>query len=152
MGRATFTAALLIVALAQPAAAQTKVGFTCGTFRSEAWSTGSTSHWIITRAAAKDAESTAVLKKGPRFACVARAVLAIEFVAASGQAFLDLRFPDGAKLGYGGQAFEKNGRFVLPIQARARIPTEFRTAFDYHCKVELPGDPIPAASRADCLF
>ncbi len=45
----------------------------------------------------------------------------------------------------------RNNRFVLPIQAKARIDAKFRAAFDYHCRLEMPGDPIAPASRADCI-
>ena len=44
----------------------------------------------------------------------------------------------------------RNGRFIVPIQARARIPAPYRAAFDYHCRLEMPGDPIPAEVRKDC--
>ncbi len=115
------------------------------------WRTNSTSHWTIARGTEKTTE-TAVLKKGPRFSCVSGGVLAIDFVAASGQSFLDLYFPDGTNIGYGGQTLERNGRFVLPIQARPRIPAPFRAAFDYHCRMEMPADPIPADVRKDCVL
>ena len=115
------------------------------------WRTTSTSYWTIARGTEKSTES-AVLKKGPRFVCVAGGTLAIEFVAASGQSFLDLHFPDGTNIGYGGQHLERNGRFVLPIQARPRIPASYRTAFDYHCRLEMPADPIPAEMRKDCVL
>ena len=41
----------------------------------------------------------------------------------------------------------RNNRSVLPIQAKTRIDAKFRAAFDYHCRLEMPGDPIalPAA-------
>ena len=46
----------------------------------------------------------------------------------------------------------RNNRFVLPIQAKPRIDAKYRAAFDYHCRFQLPGDPIPEASHADCVF
>lgn len=115
------------------------------------WRTGATSHWTIARGAEKSTEN-AVVKKGPRFSCVSGSVLAIEFVAASGQSFLDLHFPDGSNIGYGSQTLERNGRYVLPIQARPRIPEAYRGAFDYHCRLEMPADPIPADVRRDCVL
>lgn len=110
-----------------------------------------TAYWSIQRGNEKNTESAA-LKKGPRFECIGNGALAIEFVPASGQPFLDLHFPDGTNIGYGGQHLEKNGRFILPIQARARIPALFRAAFDYHCRLEMPADPIPAENRKDCVL
>lgn len=137
--------------LASDAGAQTKVGFACGTYTAEMWRTASTSHWTITQGKESNTE-TAVLKKGPRFVCVGGGTLAIEFVAASGQLFLDLHFPDGMNIGYGGQHLERNGRFILPIQARPRIPADYRAAFDYHCKLVMPADPIPDDVRKDCVL
>lgn len=141
---------LSIVLMALPAWAQTKVKFSCGTFATEAWSTGGASHWTVARGKEKTTE-TAILKKGPRFACVSGAILVIEFVAASGQSYLDVNFPDGTNIGYGGQHMVRNGRFVLPIQARPRIPAPFRDSFDYHCRLVMPADPIPADVRKDCV-
>lgn len=124
--------------------------FTCGAFTTESWRAGNTTHWTIQRGKEKNTES-ASLRKGPRFECIAGAVLAVEFVAASGQPFLDLHFPDGGNIGYGNQHMERGGRFVVPIQARARIPAAYRSAFDYHCRLEMPGDPILADVRTDCV-
>lgn len=115
------------------------------------WRTNSTSHWTIARGAERNTES-AVLKKGPTFSCVGGNTLAIEFTAASGQLFLDLHFPDGSNIGYGGQHLVRNGRYVLPIQARPRIPAEARSAFDYHCKLVMPADPISDDMRKDCVL
>ena len=144
---------LLLVAViaAGPAFAQTPATLTCGTLKAESSKTSSTSHWTISRGAEKTTEN-GVLRSGPRFECVAGAVLAVEFAAASGQAFLDLYFPDGGNIGYGGQHLVRNGRFVLPIQAKQRIPQPYRAAFDYHCRLEMPADPISPAMRADCVL
>jgi hypothetical protein len=136
--------------MASAAHGQTKTAFTCGDYKTESWRTANTSHWTIARAAERNTE-TAVLKKGPRFECIAGAVLGVEFVPESGQPFLDLYFPDGTNIGYGGQHLERNGRFVLPIQAKPRIPAPFRAAFDYHCRLVLPADPIAPDSRKDCV-
>ena len=150
--RVLLGALLLLAAL--PAAyaqtpGQTVSTFACGAFKTESWRTATGSHWTITRASEKTTDS-AVLKKGPRFECIGGAVLAVEFVPAHGPAFLDLYFPDGSDIGYGGQTFERNGRFVVPVQARPRIPPEFRGLFDYHCRFELPADPIKPEERAFC--
>ncbi len=141
---------LVLAVVALPAWAQPTGTYRCGAYTAETWRTGQTSHWTIARGADKSTEN-AVVKKGPRFECVAESVLAIEFVPAHGLPFLDLYFPDGTDIGYGGQYYERNGRFVLPIQARPRIPEPFRAAFDYHCRFELPADPIPPEARRDCV-
>lgn len=134
---------------AQTSSAPTRTSFTCGTFKAESWKSGATTYWTIARGAEKNTESGA-LKRGPRFVCIGDAALIVEFVPSNGQAFLDLNFPDGTNIGYGGQHLEKNGRFVLPVQARQRIPAPFRAAFDYHCRFELPADPITPEARAFC--
>ncbi len=149
-----FPIGVLLMLAAVPAAhgqtqGQTVSTFTCGAFKTESWRTATGSHWTIARASEKNTES-AVLKKGPRFECIGGAVLAVEFVPAGGPAFLDLYFPDGSDIGYGGQTFERNGRFVVPVQARPRIPEAFRALFDYHCRFELPADPIKPEQRAFC--
>lgn len=104
-----------------------KTAFTCGGFVTESWRSSGMTYWTVARGKEKNTESAA-LKKGPRFECIAGAVLAIEFVAASGQPFLDLHFPDGGNIGYGNQHMEKNGRFIVPIQARARLPSTITAA------------------------
>ena len=139
-----------VAAWAQGSAPSAKTGYSCGSFTAESWRAGAMTYWTVARGKEKNTES-ASLKRGPRFECIASAVLAIEFVAASGQPFLDLNFPDGGNIGYGNQHMERNGRFIVPIQARARIPTPYRAAFDYHCRLEMPGDPIPADARKDCV-
>lgn len=141
-------AGLLLALIALPAYGQT---FTCGPFKTETRKTASGTEWTIARGNEKSSE-TGVLKSGPRYECVSGEVLAIEFTTSAGNGFVDLRFPDGNEIGYGGQIVRRNNRFVLPIQAKARIDAKYRAAFDYHCRFNLPGDPIPEASRADCLF
>ncbi len=143
-------AVVLLAMIAAPAWAQSKDKFTCGSFTAESWRTDKTSHWTIARGTEKTTESE-VLRTGPRFECIEGAVLAVEFAPANGAAFLSVNFPDGSDVSYGGQSFERNGRFVLPIQARSRIPALYRAAFDYHCRFELPADPIPPDGRKDCV-
>jgi hypothetical protein len=125
--------------------------FACGAFKVESRKVGNASHWTIA-GVGTTATETAVLRSGPRLTCLDGAVLAIEFVAASGQSFLDLYFPDGANIGYGGQHLVRNGRFVLPVQAKRRIEPRFQSAFDYHCRLEMPADPIKPESRKDCVL
>jgi hypothetical protein len=140
---------VLLVLAAFPAHAQTANSLTCGTFKAESTHGAKSTSWTIARGAEKNTESAA-LKKGPRFECIAGAVLAVEYVPANGAPFLDLYFPDGSDIGYGGQTFERNGRFVIPVQARPRIPEAFRASFDYHCRFELPADPITPELRQFC--
>jgi hypothetical protein len=145
-----FVAALLVALIAGPAWSQSVEVFTCGVFKVESSKAGNVSHWTIAGGGTKSTEK-AVLRSGPRLVCLDGAVLAIEFVAASGQAFLDLHFPDGANIGYGGQHLVRNGRFVLPVQAKRRIESRFQAAFDYHCRLQMPADPISPESRKDCV-
>jgi hypothetical protein len=142
-------ASLLLALLAGPAYGQDV--FTCGPFKAETKRTTAATQWTVARGSEKSSE-TAQLKSGPRYDCIEGAVLAIEFTTSAGNGFVDLRFPDGNEIGYGGQIVRRNNRFVLPIQAKARIDAKYRAAFDYHCRFNLPGDPIPEASRADCVF
>jgi hypothetical protein len=139
----------LVALAAVPAHAQTVSTFTCGTFKAESWRTAKSTSWTIARASEKNTE-TAMLKKGPRFECIAGAALAVEFVPVGGAPFLGVYFPDGSDVSYGGQHFERNGRFVIPVQARPRIPEPFRASFDYHCRFELPADPIKPELRQFC--
>jgi hypothetical protein len=139
---------VLLAIVAFPAHGQT---FTCGGFKAETKRIGSETQWTIANRKEKSSEQAA-LKSGPVFECVDNAVLAIEFTTSAGHSFVDLRFPDGNEIGYGGQIVRRNNRFVLPIQAKPRIDPKYRADFDYHCRFNLPGDPIPDASRADCVF
>ena len=143
-------AALCALLLAGPLAAQTKTSFSCGNYSAESWRDKGTTFWTIARAGERNTES-GTLRKGPRFECINGGALAIEFTPANGSPFLGLYFPDGSDISYGGQHFEKNGRFVLPVQARSRIPESFRASFDYHCRLVMPADPIPADARKDCV-
>ena len=143
---------LLLAMIASPAYSQTATTLACGTFKAESARTGTSTRWTITRGADKSSE-TANLRSGPRFECMDGAVLAVEFTTSAGNGFVGLYFPDGSDIGYSrAQVERRNNRYVLPIQAKARIDAKFRTAFDYHCRLEMPGDPIAPASRADCIF
>jgi hypothetical protein len=141
-------AGLLLTIVACPAYGQT---FTCGDFKADSKRVGSETQWTVARGKERSSEQ-GVLKSGPHFDCVAGEVLAIEFTTSAGNGFVDLRFPDGNEIGYGNQIVRRNNRFVLPIQAKPRIDPKYRDAFDYHCRFNLPGDPIPEASHAECLF
>ena len=143
-------AGLLLAIVAFPAYGQT-APFACGDFKAESKRVGAETQWTIALGKEKASEKGA-LKSGPSFSCVEGAVLAIEFTTSAGNGFVDLRFPDGNEIGYGGQIVRRNNRFVLPIQAKPRIDAKYRAAFDYHCRFQLPGDPIPEASHADCMF
>jgi hypothetical protein len=71
----------------------------------------------------------------------------------AGHSVFEAYFPDGTNIAYGRQQIDRRGkRVVLPIQAKARIAAPYRAAFDYHCRLDMPADPIQPAARADCIF
>ena len=143
---------LLAAILAGPAYGQTKSELSCGTLKAESWKTAATTHWTIAGPSEKTTE-TGVLKSGPRFECLEGAVLAVEFASSAGHSIFTVYFPDGTNITYGRQQIDRRGgRIVLPIQAKARIAAPYRAAFDYHCRLDMPADPIKPATRADCLF
>jgi len=153
---------LLTAILAGPAYGQTKSGqtvsaqtpstLTCGVLTAESSRASSTSQWTISGPSGRTTE-TGVLRSGPRFECIEGAILVVEFTSTAGHSFFDAYFADGTNIGYGRQQIDRRGsRFVLPIQAKARIAAPFRAAFDYHCRLNMPADPIQPAARADCVF
>jgi hypothetical protein len=148
---------LLTVVLAAQAHGQTASGpatsaLTCGTLKGEASRTASTSQWTISGPSGKTTE-TGVLRSGPRFECIDGAILVMEFTSSAGHSVFEAYFPDGTNISYGRQQIDRRGgRIVLPIQAKMRIAAPYRAAFDYHCKLNMPADPIQPAARADCIF
>lgn len=138
---------------AQTSNAQTASSLTCGVLKAETSRTSSTSSlWTISGPSGKTTE-TGVLRSGPRFECIEGAILVVEFTSSAGHSFFDAYFADGTNIGYGRQQIDRRGsRFVLPIQAKPRIAAPFRAAFDYHCRLNMPADPIQPAARADCVF
>lgn len=143
---------LLTAALSGPAYGQAKGELSCGVLKAETWKTAATSHWTIAGPSEKTTE-TGVLRSGPRFDCVAGAILVVEFTSQAGHSIFTAHFADGTHIGYGHQQIDRRGgRFVLPVQAKARIAAPYRAAFDYHCRLDMPADPIPPAARADCIF
>jgi len=137
---------------AGPAYGQTKSELSCGTLKAESWKTAATTHWTIAGPSEKTTE-TGVLKSGPRFECIEGAVLAVEFASSAGHSIFTAYFPDGTNIAYGRQQIDRRGaRIVLPIQAKARIAAPYRAAFDYHCRLDMPADPIKPATRTDCIF
>ncbi len=153
---------LLTAILAGPTYGQTRSGqtsspetasaLTCGVLKAETSRTSTSSHWTISGPSGKTTE-TGVLRSGPRFECIDGAILVVEFTSTAGHSFFDAYFADGTNIGYGRQQIDRRGsRFVLPIQAKARIAAPFRAAFDYHCRLNMPADPIEPAARADCVF
>jgi hypothetical protein len=148
---------LLTAILAGQAHGQTTSGpatnaLTCGTLKAESSRTASTSQWTISGPSGKTTE-TGVLRSGPRFECIDGAVLVMEFTSAAGHSVFEAYFPDGNTIAYGRQQIDRRGgRIVLPIQAKTRIAAPYRAAFDYHCKLNMPADPIQPATRADCIF
>ncbi len=143
---------LLAATLAGPAYGQTKSELSCGTLTAESWKTAATSHWTIAGPTEKTTE-TGVLKSGPRFECIEGVVLGVEFASSAGHSTFTAYLPDGTNIAYGRQQIDRRGgRIVFPIQAKARIAAPYRAAFDYHCRLDMPADPIKPATRADCLF
>jgi hypothetical protein len=154
---------LLAVVLMGPLAAQAQgraqsnqatvpAALTCGTLKAQSRSAGAATEWTITTPQDSTTES-AVLRSAPRFECFDGAVLTLEFASTAGHGVFEAYFPDGSTIAYGRQQVDRRGsRYVLPIQARARIAAPYRALFDYHCKLDMPADPIPPAARADCLF
>lgn len=125
---------------------------TCGILKGEASRTASTSQWTISWPSGKTTE-TGVLRGGPRFECIEGAILVMEFTSSAGHSVFEAYFPDGTNITYGRQQIDRRGgRIVLPIQAKTRIAAPYRAAFDYHCKLNMPADPIQPAARADCIF
>ena len=136
----------------QSAAPQTPTALTCGPLTAESSRKDSASQWTIAGPSGKTTE-TGVLKSGPRFECIDGAILTLEFASTAGHGVFEAYFPDGSIISYGRQQIDRRGsRFVLPIQAKARIAAPWRPAFDYHCRLDMPADPIPASARADCIF
>ena len=77
----------------------------------------------------------------------------ISSASSAGHSVFAAYFADGTNIGYGRQQIDRRGgRFVLPVQAKARIAPPYRAAFDYHCRLNMPADPILPAARADCVF
>jgi hypothetical protein len=148
---------LLISMLAGPAYGQAATSpsasaLSCGTLKAESSKTAATSRWTISGPSGKTTE-TGVLRSGPRFECVDDAILVVEFTSSAGHSLFTAYFPDGTDIGYGRQQIDHRGtRFILPIQAKARIAPAFRAAFDYHCRLDMPADPISPVMRAECLF
>ena len=125
---------------------------TCGVLKAEASRTSTTSLWTISGPSEKVSE-TGVLRSGPRFECIDDAILVVEFTSTAGHSFFSAYFADGTNIGYGRQQIDRRGnRFILPVQAKARIAPPYRAAFGYHCRLDMPADPIPPAARANCVF
>lgn len=140
-----------MVAFPNAAQAQT-TDLACGVLKAESSRQATTARWSISGPSGKTTE-TGALKSGPRFECLDGAVLTLEFTSTAGHSMFEAYFPDGLSIAYGRQQIDRRGgRVVLPIQAKARIAAPYRTAFDYHCRLDMPADPIPAAARADCVF
>ena len=138
--------------LAGQAQGQTTEALSCGTLKGESSKTASTSQWTVSGPSGKTTE-TGVLRSGPRFECIDGAVLIVEFTSSAGHSVFGAYFPDGTNIDYGRQQIDRRGgRIVLPIQAKMRIAAQYRAQFDYHCKLDMPADPISPAARADCIF
>jgi hypothetical protein len=143
---------LLTAALAAPAQGQTSGALACGVLKAESSKASTTSRWTVSGPSEKITE-TGVLRSGPRFECIDGTILVVEFTSSAGHSFFTAYFADGTNIGYGRQQIDRRGgRFVLPVQAKTRIAQPYRAAFDYHCRLDMPADPIQPSTRADCLF
>lgn len=141
---------LLTAILAGPAYGQ---ALTCGVLTAaSSRGAANASQWTISGPSGRTTE-IGVLRSGPRFECIDGTILVVEFTSTAGHSIFEAYFEDGTNIGYGRQQIDRRGsRFILPVQAKARIAAPFRGAFDYHCRLDMPGDPIPPAARADCIF
>jgi len=147
MKRASFLLSMIL--LAGPAYGQSQ---TCGTLKATASKNATNYQWTVSGPSGNTTE-TGALRGAPHFECVDSAVLVVEVTFTAGHSTFAAYFPDGTDIDYGGQQIvHRNNRFVLPIQAKARIASQFRGAFDYHCHMEMPADPITPAMRAECAF
>jgi hypothetical protein len=136
----------------QAAGTPAPASLACGNLKGETSRTAATSQWTISGPSGKTTE-TGALRSGPRFECIDGAVLIMEFTSSAGHSVFEAYFPDGNNITYGRQQIDRRGgRIVLPVQAKARIAAPYRAAFDYHCKLNMPADPISPAARADCIF
>ena len=147
-----WTAGVLIATLASGAAhGQPRNDLSCGSFKAEFRRDGQLTQWTVARGAEKITEKGA-LRGEPRFECLANAALIVEVTFAAGSGTFAVYFPDGTDLTYGrSQVDHRGNRYVLPIQAKSKIAPAFQPAFDYHCKMDMPLNPIPPGSRADCV-
>jgi len=146
-------AAVVVATLVSGSAlGQTGDVFTCGSFKAESRRDGQLTLWTLAPGAETPTDKGA-LRGAPRFECLDNAALVVEVAFATGSGTLAIYFPDGTDLTYGRQQVDRRGnRYVLPVQAKAHIAPAFQASFDYHCKMDMPLNPIPAAVRADCLF
>ena len=152
IGVLLLTAILVGPAYGQTRNTQTASTLTCGVLKGETSRTSSTFRWTISGPSGKTTE-TGILRSAPHFECIEGDILVLEFTSSVGHSFFDAYFADGTNISYGRQQIDRRGgRFVLPIQAKARIAPPFRAAFDYHCRLNMPADPIQPAARADCVF
>jgi hypothetical protein len=148
---------LVTAVLAGPAHGQSPgppaaTAVTCGSLKAESSRKGTAWQWTISGPSGKTTE-TGLLRNGPRFECLDGAILTLEFASTAGHAVFEAYFPDGTTISYGRQQIDRRGgRVVLPVQAKPRIAAPWRAAFDYHCRLDMPADPIPASARADCIF
>jgi hypothetical protein len=135
----------------QAASTPAPASLTCGNLKGESSRASSTSQWTISGPSGKTTE-TGTLRAGPRFECIDGTILVVEVTSTAGHSVFQAYFPDGTNIDYGRQQIDRHGsRWVLPIQVKARIAAPFRGAFDYHCKLSMPADPIDPATRTDCI-
>jgi hypothetical protein len=142
-------ALLFMTVLAGPAHGQS---LACGVLKATAAQAPSNYQWTVSGPSGNTTE-TGSLRGAPHFECVDSVILVVETISTAGYSLFVAYFPDGTDISYGGQQImRRSNRYVLPIQAKARIAAQFRGAFDYHCRLEMPADPITPAMRAECAF
>jgi hypothetical protein len=67
----------------------------------------------------------------------------MEFTSTAGHSVFEAISRTATNIAYGRQQIDRRGgRIVLPIQAKMRMAAPYRIAFDYHCKLDMPADPI----------
>jgi hypothetical protein len=86
---------------------------------------------------------TGVLRSGPRFECVAGAILVMEFTSTAGHSVFEAisRTATTSPMA----ASRSTAAAVAsscPSSAKMRMAAPYRIAFDYHCKLDMPADPI----------
>ena len=145
-------AVVLIAALASsPTLAQTPDTLPCGSFKAEFRRDGQLMQWTVARGTEKMTEK-GTLRGAPRFECLDNKALIVEVTFTTGSGTFAVYFPDGTDLTYSRAQIDHRGnRYILPVQAKAKIAPAFQAAFDYHCKMDMPLYPIAPESRADCV-
>ena len=120
--------ALIATLMSSHAFAQTPDTLTCGSFKAESRRDGQLTQWTIARGAEKMTEK-GTLRGAPRFECLDKAALIVEVTFTTGSGTVAVYFPDGTDLTYSrSQVDHRGNRWVLPVQAKAKIAPEIGRA------------------------